>query len=168
MSKAKVSFDVIDIANYISNKYKNTYNANISPLKLQKVLYLIFAEWGSFVRNSINNLESVEIDLNDYNEYLFNSEFEAWMYGPVLPEVYYTFEMNEDQKPEDIFDTIEKKYVQSFIDDFSETLFKISDFRLVDITHEDQCWKNHFHAENTHHNEMIPKEEIIREYAARI
>ena len=168
MKEEKISFNVIDIANYISIQYKNIYHSLISPLKLQKVLYLIFAEWGSFVRNSINNLESVEIDLSNYNEYLFDSKFEAWMYGPVLPEVYYTFEMNENQKIEDIFNTDEKKYVQSFIDDFAETLFKISDFRLVDITHEDNCWKKHFHKEKNYHNETISKEEIIKEYADRI
>lgn len=62
---------VFDCANYLINKnYCLNYPA-ITPLKIQKLLY--YAQVYSLVR---------------YKRRLFNNHFEAWVHGPVCPEVY--------------------------------------------------------------------------------
>lgn len=65
--------NVKDVAQYIVNYFIQRNNP-VTSLKLQKLLY--FA-WIDYFKNS--------------KEYLFNEEFEAWVLGPVVPEVYYDF-----------------------------------------------------------------------------
>ena len=72
--------DVLELANYIAYKHKEKKGIDISPLKLQKSLYFLFAYWGGFVRKGKQNPEYTEIDLTDFDEYLFDEEFEAWLY----------------------------------------------------------------------------------------
>ena len=87
--------EAIRLALYIRKKYLeykgNTKGREISPIKLQKSLYFLFAYWGQFIRNNKINQDSVEVDYSNYDEYLFEDEIEAWTYGPVIPEVF-TFE----------------------------------------------------------------------------
>lgn len=45
----KICFNKDDLVNYIINQYKQKTSADISPLKLQKSLYLLFAMWGGNV-----------------------------------------------------------------------------------------------------------------------
>ena len=51
-----------------------------------------------------------------------------------------------------------------FIDYLLPQLFDISDFGLVDLSHQDKCWKEHYNENDERHNEIIPKKEIIDEY----
>ena len=86
--------EAIKLASYIRKKYleyeKNTTKRNISPIKLQKSLYFLFAYWGQYIRNNKENKDSVEVDYSNYSEFLFNDRIEAWTYGPVLPNVFIT------------------------------------------------------------------------------
>lgn len=54
---------------------------NVTPKKLQKLLYYCFA-WHLALTAENNSEEELEASL------LFNYEFEAWAHGPVIPEVY--------------------------------------------------------------------------------
>ncbi|MDT2731069.1 DUF4065 domain-containing protein [Streptococcus parauberis] len=54
---------------------------SVTPKKLQKLLYYVQA-W-HLALTAENNTES---EIN--RSLLFNSEFEAWVHGPVIPEVY--------------------------------------------------------------------------------
>lgn len=162
-------FLITDLASYICNKYYCDYKKEISPIKLQKSLYFCFAFWGGFIRKNNDNANYVEEQLN-LNEKLFTDDFEAWVYGPVIPKIFRMFKNNEidyvNFNSEDMFDgknTIIKESIDSLLDE----LFEVSDFKLVSISHEDNCWKNHFNVEDVVHENIIPAEEIIEEYATR-
>lgn len=146
------------LANYIIDKC----NGVISPIKLQKSLYFCFAYWGGFVRKGRN--QKSEINAN-YNELLFDNKIEAWVYGPVVPEVYHEKDLRKyDIKKENIFgDT----FIKDYIDGILENILACNDFQLVEISHEDKCWKKNFKKNSIFHNGIIPFEEIIREYAAK-
>lgn len=158
-------FDVKKLAAYISKRYSNKYSRKISNIKLQKCLYFLFAFWGAFIRKSKVGLSEIKFDT--YSEYLFNARIEAWIYGPVVPEVY-TLQQNEEI--ENYFDAnmmegkeLEQDTINSLLDD----LFEISDFKLVSISHDDNCWKNKFDNDDTFHNNPIDLESIINEYTMR-
>ncbi len=84
--------EAVNLAAYICKKYyeyeKNIKQREISPIKLQKSLYFLFAYWGKFIKENKENPESVEVDYSHYSEYLFSSRIEAWTYGPVIPDVF--------------------------------------------------------------------------------
>ena len=67
--------EVIKLAAYIRKKYmdykSNIEKREISPIKLQKSLYFLFAYWGKFIRENRENPDSVEVDYSSYSEYLF-------------------------------------------------------------------------------------------------
>ncbi len=157
-------FDARELANYII-QYSNTkFKQEISPLKLQKALYFCFAYWGGFMHNSNSVHSHKEIDL-DYNEFLFGNKIEAWVYGPVIPDVYHE-EHLESFKKENLFKNM--NYLQEYINNVLDDILLVNDFKLVEISHEDECWKKHFKKNHFFHNIEIPKEDIIKEYAKNI
>lgn len=159
------------LALYIKKKYlsysKNIDHKEISPIKLQKSLYFLFAYWGQFIRNNKENPSSVEVDYSNYDEYLFDDKIEAWTYGPVVPEVFALEKsdlLNCDPPKGYLEDEPVKK---EFIDNLLEQLFEIDDFGLVNISHQDNCWIQHYIRDEKKHNREIPKEEIIDEYSKK-
>lgn len=167
--------EAILLALYIRKKYleykSNVNGREISPIKLQKSLYFLFAYWGQFIRKNKENKDSVEVDYSNYNEYLFDDKIEAWTYGPVIPEVF-TYEkqglLKSKQLEKDIEGYLDDDLVKKeFIDNLLEQLFDIDDFGLVNISHQDECWKRNYVETDERHNREIPKEEIINEYSAK-
>ena len=165
--------EAIKLALYIREKYLE-YGGNIdkriiSPIKLQKSLYFLFAYWGQFIRSNKENKDSVEVDYSYYSEFLFDDRIEAWTYGPVVPEVFIAEKneffgyINNDGYLEDEQDRVKKE----FIDNLLRQLFAADDFGLVRLSHEDECWKRHYIENDEKHNREIPKEEIINEYTAK-
>lgn len=163
--------EAIRLALYVRKRYLN-YQGNttrriISPIKLQKSLYFLFAYWGQFIRKNKENKDSVEVDYSNYEECLFNDRIEAWTYGPVVPNVFNAEKLGLlDKEPDNKYleNEIEKK---EFIDNLLEQLFEIDDFGLVRISHEDECWKRNYIESDEKHNREIPKEEIINEYSTK-
>lgn len=163
--------EAIKLALYIRKKYleyeKNPNKRQISPIKLQKALYFLFAYWGQYILKNKENTNSVEVDYSTFNECLFNDDIEAWTYGPVVPNVFHaekngTLDVLESSyNDEYLEDDIVKK---EFIDYLLPQLFDISDFGLVDLSHQDECWKKHYNENEDRHNQVIPKDEIINEY----
>ena len=155
--------DAKELAAYIKYKYtEQTGIENIPPIKLQKALYLLLAYWGGFIRKGTINPDFSEICLHDYDEILFDNRIEAWVYGPVVPSVYAIQDSiipNANIAVDD--------YIKSFIDELLEDIFKVSDFKLVELTHNDLAWKNNFDYDAEFHNQQITVEEIISEYARR-
>lgn len=151
-----------ELACYISNFYKQEKGNEISPIKLQKSLYFLFAYWGGFVRKSKRFPNSVEADFSKYDENLFDDKIEAWVYGPVVPSVYYEHDLQSYCK-EEMFDN--KEEIRNFINGLLIDLFEVSDFNLVEISHTDNSWKNNFDYADEYHNNEIEKEDIIIEYA---
>ena len=167
--------EAIRLALYIRRKYldydKNINKRTLSPIKLQKTLYFLFAYWGQYILKNKENSNSVEVDYSGYNEYLFDDAIEAWTYGPVVPNVFHA-EKNGwlNSQMENLIDGyLEDDMVKKeFIDYLLPQLFDISDFGLVDLSHKDSCWKNHYDESEERHNQIIPKEEIINEYYNKI
>lgn len=160
--------DVKALAYYIQQKHQEVCGSPISPLKLQKSLYFLFAYWGGFIskaKKAQKNKQNIEVDLSKYDEYLFDSPIEAWVYGPVIPEAYKHRKNLVKFKKDSLFDG--QEYVKNFVDDLLLQIFKISDFRLVDIAHSDKVWKSYFDKDNLTHSAEMPKKEIIAEYANR-
>ena len=154
--------DVRNLAAYIQKKYFEDKQMMISPIKMQKSLYFLFAYWGGFVRKS-NRYPDVEDNMGKYDERLFDEPIEAWVYGPVIPVVYREFDNIESYYSENIFSGLDQ--VKDFVDGLLKDLFNVSDFTLVEISHEDKAWKMNFSKDNLRHNTEIYKEEIIQEYA---
>lgn len=165
MKDKKGIFSAIELAGYIMYKYsimENRISDDISPLKLQKSLYFCFAYWGGFVRKGKD--KKSEIEFTD-GEYLFGERIEAWVYGPVVPDVYHANKI-ESNDGTTIFKN--KLYIKEFIDGLLNDILPVSDFKLVEQSHSDECWKKNFRKSEFFHNNEIPKEEIIKEYAKQI
>jgi len=170
MKNKEAILDARVLACYIIDYYKNKLNNidDISPLKLQKALYFCFAYWGGFIRkNNFFSDDTKEITLN-YSEILFGNTIEAWTYGPVVPDVYKAFKDNSlsTYKDENIFK--DKVYLKEYINNILDDVLNTNDFRLVEISHEDNCWKRNFKPKSKFHNLIINPEEIIKEYVNKI
>ena len=142
------------------------YHKPISEIKLQKTMYFLFAYWGGFIAK--NKSDEVEEKL-DYSKYLYKDIIKAWVYGPVLPEIY---KLNKKGKlgnyrvPEEALFK-DKEFVRETIDSIMYDLFELSDFKLVSLSHEDNCWKNNFDVNSEYHNQEIELDSIISEYEER-
>nr|DAG39798.1 MAG TPA: hypothetical protein [Caudoviricetes sp.] len=156
--------NVKELAAYIQKKYQLEKQKQISPIKLQKSLYFLFAYWGGIVRKSILYPLSVEENFSSYDEYLYDSAIEAWVYGPVVPEVYHENNINNFYNPNIFYG---KEKIKEFIDGLLNELFEVSDFTLVEISHSDEAWKKNFNHSSQFHNNEIPKEDIVEEYVSK-
>lgn len=152
--------DARALACYIKKFYSdNFHGAEISPIKLQKSLYFCFAYWGGFVRRGRNNKS--EISTNNYSEILFDNKIEAWVYGPVVPDVYHEKNLDKYEKQFCFVDRTMEEYIKGILTD----VLAANDFKLVEVSHEDKCWRKHFNKKSIFHNDVISPEEIISEYA---
>lgn len=169
----------MELAGYVSKKYHDEYEYEISPLKLQKTMYLLFAMWGGNARLANNDIQDPDTDdeknkLVEYNqlfdELLFEPNFEAWKYGPVDRMLYREYREGNLAKVDElcIEDSIAASTIISFIDSICSQTFKINDFALVDLTHKDVAWQSKFNENDTNHCTTMNSECIIHEYASRI
>ncbi len=162
-------FNAIQLAGYIIEYYQDKFGQPISSIKLQKTLYFLFAFWGGFIRKCHDSKDSVEQVIEE-NEKLFDDKIEAWVYGPVVPNVFVAY---KNKTIEQIYKGKEKLFndmdpiVKNTIDGMLEDILPVSDFKLVSISHEDKCWLNNFDVTATKHHNEISKESIISEYATR-
>lgn len=76
---------------------------------------------------------------------LINSYFEAWIHGPVCPELYYEYKrygMNPIDKKTSIPESINKNlYVKSFIELIYNTYGRLSAEQLEFLSHSEEPWK---------------------------
>ena len=128
-------------------KYSNSINKPLSNLKLQKLLYFAWIE--NYKRNK---------------EYLFDEDFYAWQFGPVVPVVYYEYcaygglpiiqysQNNNDDVLED--EDIIKSVVERYKD--------ISALQMVKMTHESGHAWDHVYRNGAGYRCRISFTEIIR------
>lgn len=131
------------VTQYILNK-----NDEITPLSLQKQLYFIQGFY-----------------LALYKELLFNVNCEAWLHGPVYPEVYHKYKEYGYNPIEDNEHYIYDKNIDSKLSDKEKTIVDIvtktfgiySGRILEDITHKEEPWKRARHGLKTidYSNEVI-------------
>lgn len=118
--------NVLDIAEYTLWYCETTLGEPISNLQLQKFLYY---EQGIY--------------LAMYSKPLFENEIQAWRYGPVVPDVYYWFNINLSNKIRGGNNTSNKleKEAIDVIEYVADELISISPFDLVEQTHREAPWK---------------------------
>jgi len=120
-------------ANTIIKKALET-ETPLSPMKLQKLLYLTYAR-----------------ALHKHGELLFSEQFEKWQYGPVLRSVYDAFRCNRDQSIKKFHFDCEGKVVVvgngfvEFYDCFEEvwdTFGHLNGIELSILTHQEgTAWR---------------------------
>ena len=134
--------NVIQAAKYFVYLSYGEKSRSLTPLKLQKLLYL--AQGWSYVWD---------------NEPLFFNDFEAWQYGPVCVEAYNYFKKyhsNEIPDTEGIFSLPSFKSeetIETVWDNYSD----YTAYELVEITHMQEPWKKAYKEHTT-----INKQDIKR------
>lgn len=134
-----------DIARYTVNKCIKS-NRPISNLQLQKILYFCQKEYNEKTGQA-----------------LFDDDFEAWQYGPVIPSVYRMFSLFGGMKitrsvNEDIeIDEATKRLINPIIDKYSN----YAAWDLVSMTHrKGDAWDKIFQG-GKGNKLLIPKEMIF-------
>lgn len=130
----------------------------IGPLKLQKGLYFLFAFYINTY--SIEPKTDVIETENIFPKYLFQADFEAWNYGPVIRDVYLKFK-EKQYTPRQYQFSEKDKEIEIFIKDAMKMIVEKSDFALVDRVQEDIAWQKAYHNKNSN---IINIKDIEAEY----
>lgn len=113
---------VIKIASYVCDRYQKEYQERIDEMKLHKLLYLLQRE-----------------SLIQTGEPMFDAVFQAWKYGPVIPEIRTLYKA--DKLHETLSTEAMDKYKKVFDYVFAEYAGKRS-FVLSNITHGEYSWRH--------------------------
>lgn len=134
-------YSAMEIADYILLKYKEH---NITPLKLQKLLFYVKA-WSIVAGKP-----------------LIKEDFQAWKFGPVCTEVYHKFKENKDHN---ILFPKTNPYIEEeskeLIDFILKNYINYSGGQLSELTHSEDPWIK------TNANCII-KEELIKDYYSKL
>ena len=139
---------VQDIADYFI-WLANYTGSFISNLKLQKLVYYAQAWY-----------------LAIHDQPLFDEDFEAWIHGPVIPELY-----NEycEFKWKPILKEVEEPFfteeIKQFLDEVTDVYFGLDAYELEQMTHTEAPWieARGYLPTDASCNEIISKESM-REY----
>ncbi|SFS77614.1 Panacea domain-containing protein [Paenibacillus sp. BC26] len=118
---------VSDVADYLLQKSNRNSNRSITHLKLQKLVYYVQA-WHTAIKG----------------EPLFAEEIEAWVHGPVCPELYATYKQhgfNEIDPPQTIQNSLSKSQ-KELIDEVWQMYGGFSGRTLETLTHKEDPWIN--------------------------
>ncbi|ELR96863.1 Panacea domain-containing protein [Gloeocapsa sp. PCC 73106] len=115
-----------DVANYFINVANET-GSYVSNLKLQKLVYYAQAWY-----------------LALYGEPLFEEDFQAWVHGPVIPELYNeykSFRWKPIDKEVNGDDLNIPDYVLSYLEEVTNEYFSYDAYDLEKMTHIEDPWK---------------------------
>lgn len=152
-------FNVDTIARYLYH-----LKPDISPLKLQKSLYFLFAYHGALYAQSTEDGTFEGTSVPPMR--LFDATFEAWQYGPVIRDVYTKDKRGEyaddlHKITQAVAEVTSEPEIQTFIHELFDQIDSVSDFKLVDRSHEDQAWKD---AYRKGQSTAMDNDLIIKEY----
>ncbi len=118
--------DILDAARYLVFLSYGRKSYSLTPLKLQKLLYL--AQGWSYVWDG---------------RAAFADEFEAWQYGPVNERVYEAFKKYGRSEIPDYegIPEVEDCDVQDTLDAIWNEYGKKTAYNLVELTHQQDPWK---------------------------
>lgn len=137
-----MAYSAYEIAKYVVTKCTED-NSPISNLQLQKILYFLQID---FLRNR--------------GEQLFTDDFEAWQFGPVVPDVYYKFCGFGAMKIRMKYDVKIESDVKLAVDTIVENKRILKPWDLVEDTHKKgKAWDTIF-KEGEGNHQVIPKELI--------
>lgn len=132
--------DIVNAACYLVYLSYHKNRSSLTPLKLQKLLYL--AQGWSYVWDG---------------KPLFLSQFEAWQYGPVSTDVYNRFKKyGRDEIPiEEGVSTIGDDEAEETLEAVWDSYGGYSAFELVKLTHRQQPWRNAYESGKIIRNDDI-------------
>lgn len=121
-------YNVHDVANFYLSK------APMSPKKLQKILYYAYSWYLTLTNENVRELDNK----------LFEERFEAWVHGPVIPEIYTRY---RGYGSKDIIVTEEIAYefdtdTLGILNDVWEVYGHFNGNELESITHQESPWLN--------------------------
>jgi len=120
--------DVTSVADFFLSKIDKEAGSSITPLKLQKLIYWAQGWSCGFFQTP-----------------LFTSDLQAWVHGPVSPEVYYKYQNYCYEDIEKISCDIENNFDFTQIQLLNEvySVYGIFDAKILEaMTHKDKPWKN--------------------------
>lgn len=113
---------IIDVAQYVYDRYKLETGDNIDEMKLHKLLY--FAQRESLAIN---------------DEPLFKEDMQGWVHGPVSPLVRSLFSPDCGiVENTDEVDLITKRIINNVISEFGH----YASWKLRELSHQELSWKN--------------------------
>ena len=128
-----MSIKALDVANYLlwsEDRFEGS--EGITPLKLQKLVYYCQG-----------------FHLAMFGKELFPETIEAWLHGPVVPDLYHHFKEAGNgivKAPSQLQDVGLTKDQLELLDEVLETYGQFSAWRLRNMTHEELPWKNAYEA----------------------
>ncbi len=146
------NYNVLEIANYIMNTKKI-----LSNKKLQKLVYYSYVWYLVKNNNSVNNLSNK----------LFDSKIEAWVHGPVCPELYTAYNMN---KIRDYTSTKIDSDTKLVLDAILKVYGNFSGDELEYFSHQETPWQKAREGYSKYQrcNEPIKDEDIYLFYSNKI
>ncbi|KXG78866.1 MAG: hypothetical protein PWP45_610 [Tepidanaerobacteraceae bacterium] len=143
---SKKTVSVFDVAKYFLSKADVKEGSILTPLKLQKLIY--YAQgW----------------HLAFFGKPLFVTPLEAWVHGPVSPEIWYKYQnydylAKEDFDPSKVFDIEQIQLLNEIYNIYG----MFDAWVLRDMTHKDKPWREarRGYEENEPSSEVIPQESI--------
>lgn len=141
-----------DVADYFL-AFANETGDPITNLKLQKLVYYAQA-W----------------HLANYSKPLFDDDFEAWVHGPVIRNLYFSYNkygpsvIKSDLKIQDV----ERKFApetMKFLQEVAEVYMPYGAYHLERMTHQEEPWnKARGHCAPDENCENIISKESMKEY----
>ncbi|WP_336822926.1 type II toxin-antitoxin system antitoxin SocA domain-containing protein [Sporosarcina sp. USHLN248] len=118
-----------DLANHII-KVASDEKTDITNLQLQKIMFFIFGK----------NLDDVHKG-KVTTKIVYDLPFSRWTYGPVVEDIYYSYNVFGPNPIQDVHATDNKK-----LDTYNEYILKflkVDPFELVEITHRLPSWNDY-------------------------
>ena len=139
-----------DIARYFITCGIDSEEEGISNLKLQKLVYYA---------------QGYHLALYDFP--FFDEPIQAWRHGPVCPDVYQKYKSYgarpiTEHNDEDFTKTFTKDHLD-LLDEVYSVFGQFAVWKLRDMTHEEEPWKNHEALA-----EEIPQEEMRLYFKTRL
>ena len=119
-----------DVAKYFLAQSNEDAGDLISNLKLQKLVYYA---------------QGFSLALND--EPIFGEHIEAWMHGPVVPDLYQEYKSygsNAIPPPADFTPAIFNRKELQLLEDVYAVYGQYSAWKLRQLTHSEQPWKDNY------------------------
>ena len=110
---------ILDIAKYLTKKYKDEKKEEIDELKLHKILYFSQKEYIMLI-----------------NDFLFEEDFEGWYLGPINKLVRKEYKSIKMGKEDISLKDIEKKIIDRVFDRYKD----MDSYKLSDLSHKEYSW----------------------------
>ncbi|PHI08172.1 DUF4065 domain-containing protein [Fusobacterium polymorphum] len=110
---------ILDIAKYLTKKYKDEKKEEIDELKLHKILYFSQKEYIMLI-----------------NDFLFEEDFEGWYLGSINKLVRKEYKSIKMGKEDISLKDIEKKIIDRVFDRYKD----MDSYKLSDLSHKEYSW----------------------------